>query len=198
MNSTSNPICLYDDVELEEHELPPMPEPPDPESCCKNACSPCVHDIHERQLDLYCATIRRLKQQKARSKHSSSYDTNRAASYPCRLQLVKSNDNTDAGLGQQPTGDVVANEGFVAPILDAKVIAGPNERHRDIKTTVLLEFGLDACSPFVPGDYVAIRPANASAAVESLLHRFQSPSLNSINTRPFIKDLFVKVEAKWG
>ncbi|MDD3764440.1 MAG: oxidoreductase-like domain-containing protein [Nevskiales bacterium] len=42
-------------------QLPPRPEPPNPDDCCMSGCSPCVYDTYDQELERWHALIAELK-----------------------------------------------------------------------------------------------------------------------------------------
>jgi len=41
--------------------LPPKPEPPHPDECCKSGCVPCVHELYEDALDRWEARVAEIQ-----------------------------------------------------------------------------------------------------------------------------------------
>ena len=49
-----NELLFHKQVKNDNHQIPPVkPEPPSPEECCGNGCSPCVFDIYSDAYDKY-------------------------------------------------------------------------------------------------------------------------------------------------
>lgn len=49
-----NELLFQKQAEKENYEIPPVkPEPPSPDECCGNGCSPCVFDIYSDAYDKY-------------------------------------------------------------------------------------------------------------------------------------------------
>lgn len=46
--------------------LPPRPERPSPDDCCKAGCHPCIFELYEDQLERWEQTVARLRAQAAR------------------------------------------------------------------------------------------------------------------------------------
>jgi hypothetical protein len=43
-------------------ELPPRPEPPDPQDCCGSGCARCILDIYDEQLRAWEQAVAALRE----------------------------------------------------------------------------------------------------------------------------------------
>lgn len=45
---------------LDEHDLPPRPQPPAPDDCCRSNCTPCVFEVYDRELERWEREVERI------------------------------------------------------------------------------------------------------------------------------------------